>query len=54
MKKLMMMIKMSITIIGERRKPFSRVFNDQPRDIYMEMSIRTFVSNTHAHVSMSV
>ena len=32
MKKLMMM-KMIIIIIGERSKPLSRVFNDQPRDI---------------------
>ena len=29
------------------------VFNDQPRDIW-PMSDRTYVSNTHAHVLMSV
>ena len=42
-------------IIGERSEPLSRVFNDQPRDIYiyMAMSNRTYVSNTHAHVHMS-
>ena len=44
------------TIIGERSEPLSRVFNDQPRDIYMAMSpyVRTYVSNAHAHVCMSV
>ena len=41
-------------LIGERSKPLSRVFNDQPRDIYMVVSIRPYVSNTHAHVRMSV
>ena len=52
LKKLIMM-KM---IIGERSEPLSRVLNDQPRDIYiyMAMSIRTYVSNTHAHVCMSI
>ena len=41
-------------IIGKRSEPLSRVFNDQPRDIYMAMSVRTYVSNTHVHVCMSV
>ena len=36
--------------IGERSKPLSRVFNDQPRNIYGDVPIRTYVSNTHAHV----
>ena len=45
-----------IIIIGERSEPLSRVFNDQPRDIYVSMvvSIRTYVSNMHAHVCLSV
>ena len=44
------------TLIGERSEPLSRVFNDQPRGIciYMVESVRTYVSNTHAHVRMSV
>ena len=47
-------------IIGERSKPLSRVFNDQPHDIYIyiyggvRITVRTYVSNAHAHVSMSV
>ena len=45
-------------VIGERSEPLSMVFNDQPRDIYIlyiwPMSDRTYVSNTHAHVRMSV
>ena len=43
-------------VIGERSEPLSRVFNDQPRGIYIYMveSVRTYVSNTHAHVRMSV
>ena len=54
MKKLMMM-KM-IIIIGERSEPLSRVFNDPTRGIYIYIygGIRTYVSNTHAHVRMSV
>ena len=44
------------TIIGERSEPLSRVFNDQPSGIYIYMveSVRTYVSNTHAHVRMNV
>ena len=43
-------------LFGERSEPLSRVFNDQPRGIYIYMveSVRTYVSNTHAHVRMSV
>ena len=45
-------------LIGERSEPLSRVFNDQPRGIYMYIfmveSVRTYVSNTHAHIRMSV
>ena len=43
-------------IIGERSEPLSRVFNDQSRGIYIYMveSVRTYVSNTHAHVRMSI
>ena len=41
-------------LISERSEPLSRVFNDQLRNIYMVMSVRTYVSNTHAHVRMSV
>ena len=41
-------------IIGEHSEPLSRVFNDQPSGIYMVESVRTYVSNTHAHVRMSV
>ena len=42
-------------IIGEGSEPLSRVFNDQPRDIYIwPMSDRTYVSNTHAQVRTSV
>ena len=46
-----------IMVIGERSEPLSMVFNDQPRDIYIyiwPMSDRTYVSNTHAHVCMSI
>ena len=44
------------TIIGERSKPLSRVLNVQLSSIYIIMveSVRTYVSNTHAHVRMSV
>ena len=41
-------------VIGERSEPLSRVFNDQPRGIFMVEYVRTYVSNTHAHVRMSV
>ena len=39
---------------GERSEPLSRVLNDQPSGIYIYMveSVRTYVSNTHAHVRM--
>ena len=49
-------ISRDIYVIGERSEPLSRVFNDQPRGIYIYMveSVRTYVSNTHAHVRMSV
>ena len=44
-----------MNVVGERSKPLSRVFNDQPRDIFIwPMSDRMYVSNTHAHVRMSV
>ena len=45
-----------IYIIGERSEPLSRVFNEQPRGIYIYRveSVPTYVSNTHAHVRMSV
>ena len=39
-----------IRFIGERSEPLSRVFSDKPRDIYG--GVRTYVSNTHAHVRM--
>ena len=42
----------TIFLVGERSEPLSRVFNDKPRD--MVVSLRTYVSNTHAHVRMSV
>ena len=50
------MTKCNKLFISERSEPLSRVFNDQPRGIYMYMveSVRTYVSNTHAHVRMSV
>ena len=43
-------------VVGERSEPFSRVFNDQLGGIYVYMveSVRTYVSNTYAHVRMSV
>ena len=43
-------------LISERSEPLSRVFNDQPHYIYIYMveSVRTYVSNAHAHVRMSV
>ena len=47
----------SVIFIGERSEPLSRVFNEQPRDIYIyiwPMSDRMYVSNTHEHVRMSV
>ena len=50
-------MKYRINIFGERSEPLSRVFNDQPRGIYiynMVESVRTYVSNRHAHVRMSV
>ena len=37
-------------LIGERSEPLSRVFNDPTCSI----SVRTYISNTHAHVRMSV
>ena len=44
--------------IGERSEPLSRVFNDPTRGIYIYIwwnpYVRTYVSNTHAHVRMSV
>ena len=47
-----------VMIIGERSEPLSRVFNDQTSGIYiyiyMVESVRTYVSNTHARVHMSV
>ena len=45
-----------IMFIGERSEPLSRVFNEQPCGIYIYMveSVRTYVSNSHAHVRMSV
>ena len=44
----------SVLVIGERSEPLSRVFNDQPRGIYIYMveSVRTYVPNTHARVSV--
>ena len=42
-----------IILISERSELLSRVFNDQPA-IFMAMSDRTYVSKTHAHVSMSI
>ena len=46
----------TIFLVGERSEPLSRVFNDQQRGIYIYMveSVRTYVSNRHAHVRMSV
>ena len=41
-------------VTGERSEPLSRVFNDQPRGIFMVEYVRTYVSNTHAHVRMIV
>ena len=41
-------------VIGEQSEPLSRVFNDQLRGIYIYMveSVRTYVPNTHARVSV--
>ena len=36
-------------IIGERSEPLSRVFNDQPRDIYG--GVRTYVQNASCYFS---
>ena len=44
-------------VIGEGSEPLSMVYNDQPRDIYIykwPMADRTYVSNTHARVRMSI
>ena len=35
------LVKGTIFLVGERRKPLSRVFNDQPRGIYIYGGIRT-------------
>ena len=43
-----------LSIFSERFEPLSRVFNDQPRNIYMAMYDRTYVSNTHAHERWSI
>ena len=46
-----------IFLVGERSEPLSRVFNAQPRDIFIyiwPMSDLTYVSNMRAHVRMSV
>ena len=48
-------IEISRDINGERSEPLSRVFNDpNSRYIYMVESVRTYVSNAHARVRMSV
>ena len=48
----------TIFLVGERSEPLSRVFNDPTCGIYiyiiMVESVRTYVSNTQAHVRMSV
>ena len=36
-------------VIGERSEPLSRVFNDQPRDIYG--GVRTYVQNASCYFS---
>ena len=33
------------TIIGERSEPLSMVFNDQPRDIYIQVKKKAFKIN---------
>ena len=43
-----------LVVIGERSEPLSRVCSMINRAIFMAMSNRTFISNTHAHVRMSV
>ena len=49
------MLNDGVLVIGERSEPLSLVFNDQFFDIYIwPMSDRTYVSNTHAHVRISV
>ena len=37
-------------IIGERSEPLSRVFNDQPRDIYID-GVCTYVQNASCYFS---
>ena len=36
--------------MGERSEPLSRVFNDQPRDIYIG-GVRTYVQNASCYFS---
>ena len=38
------------SIIGERSEPLSRVFNDKPRDIYID-GVRTYVQNASCYFS---
>ena len=38
-------------LIGERSEPLSRVFNDQPRDIYIYGGVRTYVQNASCYFS---
>ena len=40
-----------IIIIGERSEPLSRVFNEQPRDIYGGVRTRTYVQNASCYFS---
>ena len=42
--------KSYIYVIGERSEPLSRVFNDQPRDIYIG-GVRTYVQNASCYFS---
>ena len=39
----------TIFLVGERSEPLSRVFNDQPRDIYG--GVRTYVQNASCYFS---
>ena len=39
----------TIFLVGERSEPLSRVFNEQPRDIYG--GIRTYVQNASCYFS---
>ena len=39
-----------LLLIGERSEPLSRVFNDQPRDIYIG-GVRPYVQNASCYFS---